>query len=48
MTELQKHVDDLVEKAAAAPESTDSLRFSQAALNVAHTKNAMVDLPKPK
>lgn len=41
MKELQKTVDALLEKACNAPNSADALRFSQAALNAAHTKHAL-------
>lgn len=41
MTELQQTVDKMLVKAAAAEKSEDALRFSQAALNAAHTKHAM-------
>ena len=41
MKELQKTVDTLLEKATAAHGSADALRFSQAALNAAHTKHAL-------
>lgn len=41
MSELQKHVESMIEKAASADKSEDALRFSQAALNAA---NAMCSL----
>jgi len=41
MTELKKHVESMINKAAQASKSEDALRFSQAALNAA---NAMVAL----
>lgn len=41
MTEVQKIVDTLLEQAARATKSEDALRFSQAALNAAHTKHAL-------
>jgi hypothetical protein len=41
MKELQKTVDALLEKAGNAHDSADALRFSQAALNAAHTKHAL-------
>lgn len=47
MTELQKHVNALVEKAANAIDPTDALKFSQAALNVANTYHALRD-PHPQ
>lgn len=44
MTDLQKQVDTMIEKAASAERSEDALRFSQAALNAANTKNAMAEI----
>ena len=41
MTELQKTVDALLKKARDAYESKNALRYSQAALNAAHTKHAL-------
>jgi hypothetical protein len=41
MTELQKTVDALLEKAIQAQGSADALRYSQAALNAAHTQHAL-------
>ncbi len=41
MTELQKIVDTLLDKAAQTEKSDEALRFSQAALNAAHTKHAL-------
>ncbi len=41
MTELQKTVDALLAKAVKAHDSADALRFSQAALNAAHTMHAL-------
>ena len=41
MTDLQKTVDTLLAKATSAHDSGDALRFSQAALNAAHTKHAL-------
>ena len=40
MMDLNKIVAMLLDKAARAPESADALRFSQAALNAAHTSPA--------
>lgn len=48
MSDLEDNVQKLLKKAADAERSEDALRFSQAALNSAHTKHAMVDLPKPR
>lgn len=45
---LQEKVDKLLERAAMAEDSADALRFSQAALNAAHTKHAMAELYFPK
>ena len=41
MTELQKTVDALLKKAMDSYESENALRYSQAALNAAHTKHAL-------
>lgn len=41
MTELQKTVDALLDKAVKAHDSADALRYSQAALNAAHTQHAL-------
>jgi len=46
MTELQNTVYSLLNKAALANRSEDALRFSQAALNAAHTKHALYELGK--
>lgn len=48
MSDLQKNVDVLVSKAVSADKSEDALRFSQAALNAAHTKHALGDQFPPK
>lgn len=48
MSDLQKNVDSLIEKAASADKSEDALRFSQAALNAAHTKHALAEMRHPK
>lgn len=44
MNDLQKTVDDLLKKAIEAKTSDDALRFTQAALNAAHTKRALAKL----
>ncbi len=48
MSDLQKKVDELIAKATAADKSEDALRFSQAALNAAHTKHALGELRQPR
>lgn len=48
MTDLQRYVDVLLDKARTAEKSEDALRFSQAALNAAHTKHALADPIQPK
>lgn len=40
---LQTSVDRLISKAAEAEKSEDAIRFSQAALNISHTKHALAD-----
>ena len=41
MSDLKEQVNKMIDKAASAEKSEDALRFSQAALNVAHTKNVL-------
>lgn len=41
MTDLKKHVEDMIAKAGGAEKADDALKFSQAALNAA---NAMCSL----
>ena len=41
MQEIKQTVSALLEKAALAKNSDDAMRFSQAALNAAHTKYAL-------
>lgn len=49
MQSLKEIVDVLLKKAASAEKSEDALRFSQAAVNAAHTKHALLpDDEKPK
>ena len=48
MTDLQAKVDKLLDKATEAQKSEDALRFSQAALNAAHTKHALAEFVKPE
>jgi precorrin isomerase len=43
MSELENQVNELIVKATGTPKSEDALRFSQAALNVAHTKHALAE-----
>lgn len=40
-SEMSKHVEALVKKAAEAPESNDALKFSQAAANAANAMCAL-------
>lgn len=47
MTDLKKHVDNMIEKAAKADDSADALRFSQAALNAANALLAMANTHSP-
>ena len=47
-TDLDKQVDTLLAKAAKAPDSGDALRFSQAALNAANTRHALVKYGQPQ
>ncbi len=41
MAELQKTVNALLNKALKTHDSADALRYSQAALNAAHTQHAL-------
>lgn len=48
MSDLQKHVETMIERAAKAQDSQDALRFSQAALNTANTLCQLRMLPPPR
>lgn len=48
MTDLQKTVDALLKKAVATDKPDEALKFSQAALNAAHTMHALIDHQQPK
>ncbi len=48
MLELREIVDFLLQEATQANDSADALRFSQAALNAAHTKHVLAELDKSK
>ena len=41
MSNLEKHVEDLLEKASKTTESNDALKFSQAAVNAANAISAL-------
>ncbi len=43
MSDLHKQVAALIAKAVDSSNSGDALRWSQAALNAAHTKHALTD-----
>lgn len=45
MSDIKKHVEELVVKAAKAGDSSDAMRFSQAAQNAA---NALLTLTTPQ
>ncbi len=45
MTDLEMVVKELLRKASQAQRSEDALRYSQAALNAAHTKHALAKHP---
>jgi hypothetical protein len=45
MSDLKKHIEILVKKAAEAHDSADAMRFAQAALNAA---NALCGLSSPE
>jgi cellobiose-specific phosphotransferase system component IIA len=42
MSDTKNHVDTLVAKAADAKTADDAMKFSQAALNVAHAQQTLV------
>lgn len=44
MNDIEKQVEKLIVKAVESDKSEDALRFSQAALNAAHTKHALAEL----
>lgn len=46
MNDSQKHVKELIEKAAKADKSEDAMRFSQAACNAGNAIAALENLPK--
>lgn len=48
MADLENVVDKLLSKAASAENSQDALRYSQAALNAAHTRHALVKYGQPQ
>ena len=49
MSDLNQKVDTLLDKAASTDNPDHALKFSQAALNAAHTKHALAELDnKPK
>ena len=45
MPTLEQIVQKLLQAASESTKSEDALRFSQAALNAAHTKHALADFP---
>lgn len=45
---LEEIVDALLAKAVDAHASEQALRFSQAALNAAHTRNALIKYGQPQ
>lgn len=47
MSNTNEHVDKLFKKAADAEFSGDAMKFSQAALNVAHAVATLSQIPKP-
>ena len=48
MADLEDIVDKLLAKAAATDSSQEALRFSQAALNAAHTRAALIKYGQPQ
>lgn len=44
MNEVEKAVEALIDLAVKSAKSEDALRYSQAALNVAHTKHALAEI----
>ena len=45
---IKEQVEKLLEKAIAAVDANDALKFTQAALNAAHTQHALADIVTPK
>lgn len=45
MSDIEKHVKELISKAAKADDSADAMRFSQAALNAANAACSLANLP---
>lgn len=46
MSEMKKHVESMIEKAAKADDSADAMRFSQAALNATNAIMGLADVDK--
>lgn len=46
ITEIDNAIKDLVEKSEGTSDSSEALRFSQAALNLMHVKNIEIDLKR--
>lgn len=44
MSELEEQVHTLIEKAVQAETAETAVKYSQAALNAAHTKHALLDV----
>ena len=43
---MKTEIEELAEKASKAEKSENALRFSQAALNLAHVKATLANLPQ--
>ena len=46
MTDTTKHVEEMINKAAAAEKSDDAMRFSQAACNAAKAMAVLSDIKR--
>lgn len=46
MSDMEKHVEAMIKKAADAADSGDAMRFAQAALNAANAVIGLTDLKK--
>ncbi len=47
MSDMKKHVKELIEKACKSEKSDDALKFSQAATNAANAIRVLADGPLP-
>ncbi|MFK4647173.1 hypothetical protein ABIF96_005747 [Bradyrhizobium ottawaense] len=48
MTDLKKHVEEMIKKAGETTDSGDALKFSQAALNAANAMCSLQTASRPQ